>query len=438
MYVIFGDTENIDFNLKEGQELRVFDFERKKEFIEFIKKKKKEILSVGYFDIDEEELKELSDKIGSIDPEVYQIALAEKSHDSINGQIDEILVKDDRLSKIFVKRLDELTFKKSSERLRKAVSSCEGELSIFVHDDPDLDAIGSAMALEEICKEEGVDFETYYGGSIGHPETEIFLENSDLVMSKVDEESIENVVKNAAKIAFLDFADPSVSNVIPNDVEADIIIDHHQTNKDAKAKEFTEIRTDVGATSTLITKYLLNLDIDIRPILASALLLGIKIDTRDYTKNIHATDYKVLSYLSSIADKDILDVLERTPILSETFTEMGRAIDNREFEGNVMITYCGEIKHSDDISQIADFLLREKDILTVLVCGRKKDKIHLSARSKDLELNVGDAVEKAFTDIGEAGGHPHSAGGEIPFEDRGEEELVDNIKERFLREVFEE
>lgn len=446
MYVIYTRDNNLkgfqDLVESRGKECVVYSSEEKgyDELLDLVKEKAREIEILLYIDIEKEELSHLSEKMNEIKPEIYQLAVLEKmdQKEKLEHKLDKVIIKDDWIENLLFKKVEEYFSQSKSRELRRAISSTRGNISIFMHDEPDLDAIASAMALEEICKDGGIEAKTYFAGSFGHPETEIFMKNADFIIEKIDEDSVEEVLENTNKIAFVDFAEASVSDTIPDDIEPDLIIDHHHTNRDVDATEYTEIRSDVGATSTLMTEHLLNLDIEIPPILGSALLVGIKVDTNDYTKNISASDYIAISYLSAIADKDIIDVLENTPIYSETVSAMGRAISNREFRDSVMTTFSGKISHSDDISQIANFLLRERDILTVLVYGIKDDKIHMSARSKDLQLNIGKVMDDAYSDIGEAGGHPHAGGGEITLDKFTDvDEAIEDIKRRFFHEVFE-
>ncbi|MEF8833122.1 MAG: DHHA1 domain-containing protein [Candidatus Thermoplasmatota archaeon] len=446
MYVIYSTDDDLhrfqNMVRSRGKKAVVYrsDEKGKEDLLNFIEDRYRDIDSLIYLEIKKDELSNLSKKVEKINQDIYQLAVLEdgKKDEKLATYIDDIVKKSEWIETHLFKKLEEHFSTRKNRELKKAISSTHGNISIFMHDDPDLDAIASAMALEEICEVESVEAETYFAGSFGHPETELFMKNADFVIGNIDDDSVEDVLGNTRKIAFVDFAEASMSDTIPDYVEPDLIIDHHQTNKDVRAKEYTEIRSDVGATSTLMTNHLLNMDIEIPSILASALLVGIKVDTKDYTRNISASDYKILSYLNAVADKDILDVLENTPIYSETVSAMGRAISNREFKDSVITTFCGDIDHRDDIAQIANFLLRERDILNVLVYGIKDDKIHMSARSKDLQLNVGKIMEDAYSEIGEAGGHPHAGGGEVPLDEFTDiDEAVEKIKKRFHYEVFE-
>jgi len=445
MYLVYTADDDLnrfqDEVESKGKESIVYkaDETEIEEIHKYVRERYRDIECIVYLDIPEEKLLRLAVEVSDIEPDIYQLAVLEKirKEKSLKSNLDDVVRKDDWVEIQLLKKLEEHFSQEESRELKESISSTQGNISIFMHDDPDLDAIASAMALEEICEKENVGVETYFAGSFGHPETEIFMKNTDFLINKIDEESIEDVLEGTKKVAFVDFAKSSMSDIIPDSIDPDLVIDHHKTNKKIRAKEYTEIRTDVGATSTLMTQHLKNLDVPVSPVLASALLLGIKVDTHNYTKNISSEDYQAISYLNSRADKDILDVLENTPIYSETVSAMGRAISNREFKDSVMTTFCGKISHRDDIAQIANFLLRERDILTVLVCGVKDKKIHMSARSKDLQLNIGKVMEEAYSEIGGGGGHPHAGGGEVEMAQFTDvEEAVDNIKKRFQNEVF--
>ncbi len=384
---------------------------------------------------------DLFEEVEDIDPDICQIAVVEDPSTleeyEDEHRLHEVYQTHELVLGSILRSFRDHRMKIKTRELCKTISSCEDGISIYLHDDPDMDAIASAMAFEKICEEKDVGSNTYYGGTIGPTESEIFLDDDEHIFYNIDQDSFDTSSEENEKVVFLDFGDPCQSDNIPEDVEPDVIIDHHGTNKRIKGKEFTQIRSDVGATATLMTQHLINLDMDISPTLASALLVGIKIDTSDYTKNISSSDYRAITYLNTISDKDILDVLENPPIYSETFTAMGSAIFNRRIKEDVLTAFCREVHYTEGIAQIADLLLRERDILTVLVYGVKDENIHMSARSKDLHSNMGEIMKNAFSDIGEAGGHPHAAGGKIPldkFED--EIEASEMIEERFYDEVF--
>ncbi|MGM0510571.1 MAG: DHH family phosphoesterase [Thermoplasmatota archaeon] len=316
--------------------------------------------------------------------------------------------------------------KRKNHLMVKEILDSEGEISIFIHDNPDPDAIASAMSFEEICKELSKECTTYYSGELGYPENKIFVESTGFCMERITEEEIDAIVESSGSIVFIDFAQPGKNNIIPERYEPDIVIDHHQTNIDYDVEGFVEITTDVGATSTLMAQFLLDFNIDIDEKLASALIYGIKVDTRDFTKNIGEKDFEVLSYLMPIADKELLEVFESPPMEPHTLDALAEALSNRIVEDDMLTAYAGEVEKRDDLPQIVDIMTGERDIMTALVYGVLDEKIYMSARSKDISLDLGKMMENVFSDIGQAGGHKHAAGGSI---DLDEFDDIDGAKE---------
>jgi len=54
-------------------------------------------------------------------------------------------------------------------------------------------------------------------------------------------------------------------------------------------------------------------------------------------------------------------------------------------------------------------------VTAVAVFGTNDEKIHVSARSKDIRVNIGAVMSQAFSDIGSAGGHANAGAAQIPL-----------------------
>lgn len=372
----------------------------------------------------------------------YQFLLFENKHPETSSSssqelFDTFVSKEDRIIESLLNEIQKLDEKAKSKQLLQKLRETKGNISVFLHNNPDPDAIASAMAVEKICEREELSCRTYYGGEIGHPENELIMESTSIDMEPIDDEDVEKILNNTETIVFLDFAQASVNNLLPENIKPDIVIDHHFTNREVTHGDYIEIRADVGASSTILTRHLQNLNIEISPLLASVLLYGIKVDTDDYTKNISPGDFKVISYLQAIADEELLDIFESPPLKPNTVNALGRAISNRKFEGGVLTAWMGEVATKDDIPQVADILMRERDVTTVLSFGSLDEKIYMSARCKDVKTNIGKKMKDAFSDIGEGGGHMHSAGGAVPLERYEDlDTALEDIEERFIEEVI--
>ncbi|MFW5927770.1 MAG: DHH family phosphoesterase, partial [Thermoplasmatota archaeon] len=435
---LVGDNR-LNIDIKDSLESRdiecniIEDFEVSK-INSLIEGSRQKIEGIIFLFLEKEEIESVSNSIKDEDIEIIAVEHREKKIDS--KDIDISINENESIKNSVLREIENIEFKKKSKELVDILSGDKKKVAIFIHNNPDPDAIASAMALEKICEYLGQDSTTYYGGVIGHPENEVFLNSTGFSMKNVNKKDVKDIVEESDFTAFIDFAEASINNIVPKEILPDIIIDHHYTNRKIETGSYTEIRTDIGAASTLMTKHLQNLRINIDPLLASALLYGIKVDTHDYTKNISTADFEVIAYLTALADKELLDIFESPPMKSETLSALGRAINSRDFEDGILTASAGHVTYKDDIPQIAELLMRERDVMSVLVIGILEEKIHLSARSKDIEKNIGKIMKEAFSDIGSAGGHRHSAGGEIPIDvfESVEKAKIDIIR-RFKSEM---
>ncbi len=331
-----------------------------------------------------------------------------------------------------IKKID--TFRKL-KKFRKVLESAKGgRLGIFTHDNPDPDAISSAFALREIAKMFGVEADIIYYGEILHQENRAMVNLLEIPMLRGDEVDLSKYTK----FALVDCSAPGVNNSIPRDIKVNIVIDHHPAeNVEA---EYVDIRTDVGAAATIMTEYLRELKIVPSRILATALFFGIKSETDDFKRNTRTADFYAAAYLYPFVDYEMIEKMEGPAISTETLDVLGTAIKNRQIYSSFLISFAGFINDRDALPQAADFLLRLEGISTVLVFGVIKDTVYLSARNKDVRINIGEVLRRAFGDVGSAGGHAHAAGGQIPlgiFGDVSDREalsklLTEAIKRRFL------
>ena len=179
--------------------------------------------------------------------------------------------------------------------------------------------------------------------------------------------------------------------------------------------DFADIRPDVGASSTIMTRYVQELDFELSGNLATALLYGIRTDTSEFKRNTSSADLNAAAYLYSFVDQDLLAQIETPSMSAETMDVLGVAIRNKKIEGSYLISDVGFVHDRDTLPQAADYLLKLEGISTVLVFGIIEDRIVVSARSKDVRVNIGDAIQKAFGDIGSAGGHQKTAAAQIPL-----------------------
>jgi nanoRNase/pAp phosphatase (c-di-AMP/oligoRNAs hydrolase) len=300
----------------------------------------------------------------------------------------------------------ELEYK--ARQLAEVLEGASEGLAVLTHDNPDPDSIASAVALQAIAREHGVDAVINYDGEIGHQENRAFVNLLGIELVPLSEGKPLSEYGAVALVDHMKSGDPDI------DAEVDIFIDHYEPEEGIEAA-FTDVRPNVSSTSTILTKYLQEFDLSPSEAVATALLYGIRSETLDFKRETTPADLTAAAYLYPFADHDTLEQVESPSMSPETLDVLAEAIQNREVQGSHLVSNAGFIRDRDALGQAAQHLLKLEGITTTAVFGIADDRIFLSARSKDIRMNIGKILQDAFSEIGETGGHSTQGDVEIPL-----------------------
>jgi nanoRNase/pAp phosphatase (c-di-AMP/oligoRNAs hydrolase) len=327
--------------------------------------------------------------------------------------------------------------------LRRAIRRVDGRLAVFMHDNPDPDAIASAVALCRIAEAVGIEATPCYFGEISHQENRAFVNLLDLDLRNFEPDA-ELDLSEFAGIALVDHSRPGVNDQLPEETAIDIVVDHHPPKEPVEA-EFVDLRSDVGATSTLLAGHIQRLGLELSEAVATGLMYGIRVDTKDFSREVSTADFEAASYLLPYADTEILDRVESPSVSADTFDVLARAIRNWRIEDSVLATCVGSLSDRDALAQAADQLLDMEYVTTTLVFGFMNGTVYVSARARGTDIDLGETMRDAFDKIGSAGGHADMAGAQIPLgllgEVEAEEEaslasvVSDVITDRFFETI---
>jgi nanoRNase/pAp phosphatase (c-di-AMP/oligoRNAs hydrolase) len=287
------------------------------------------------------------------------------------------------------------------------------ELTIVCHNNPDPDCLASALALGRIAADAGIDERhILYSGDISHQQNRAFVNLLDVDLRPFDAERVSQRAEDSL-LAFVDHSIPGANNRVPEGTPVDVVVDHHPA-EDVEAR-FVDHREAVGAAATILTEYVRDLELDIDESLATALLFAIRRETLDFLRGVTTEEYVAAGYLHERADRKLIRRLATPSVTGATLDAIATAIANRTTKGSVLISHVGRTTERDALPQAADYLATLEGVDTAIVFGITRDAIHLSARSPDPRIHVGDTLSDAFGDVGSAGGHHDVAGGEIPL-----------------------
>ena len=315
---------------------------------------------------------------------------------------------------------------------------------LVIQDYPDPDAISSALAHSLIAANYGIRTDTVYLGEVSHPENLALLRILEIELVKWTSDF------DPSEYAGAIFVDNQALNTAlwPKLQEAHVpplaIVDHHTTQGGPQV-EFCDLRT-VGATATIYTSYISHgmLELDTgqstHSRLATALMHGIRTDTANLV-NARVEDFKAAAFLSRHFNSALLNEILGVKRSARVMEGIEKALSTRNRVNNLTLAGIGFLrkKDRDIVPQVADFLLTEEDVHTVVVYGvvmneDGSESIVGSLRSSKITLSP-DAFLKEALGVDHSGNHygggRRNAGGfEIPlgFMSGSNDEDYDQLK----------
>lgn len=324
----------------------------------------------------------------------------------------------------------ETALARSKAKAERVIEICRrrGRVLILMQDNPDPDALASALALREIILRHcGKRAEIGYGGICGRAENRAMMEVLHIRAKHLNPEQ----ARQFHIICLVDTQPRSGNNILAR--EADIVIDHHLTSKrKGWSAEFTDVRPDYGATSTILYEYLVSTGLKISRSLATALFYGIQSDTQDLGREVNASSIRAYQELFLRADKKKLARIRRAPVPASYFTVLADSLAGCVVAGKTVIGRIPPGGNPDMVAEMADLLLRLKGAHTTVCYGLCGAKIHLSARAVDASDDVARRMQQAVRGLGTGGGHRTMAGGQVPAGEAPDQQLAE-VRARILK-----
>ncbi len=305
-----------------------------------------------------------------------------------------------------------LNLEKSLEMSGKLVEWLRGrgKVLILAHDNPDPDSLAAAMALKHfIVVLSGNQCVLAYGGIIGRGENRVMVHKLD-----IDAVHIESVnPKDFNVVCLVDTQPGTGNNSLGEDVQVDLVIDHHPIREQTKSSRWIDIREDYGSSATILFEYLMAQNVSFGTRLATIIYYAIKSETQELGREWCTADREAYLTLFPMVNNRILFEITHPKVPRSYFFSFNKALENAWTYNDLLVFNLFTINNPDMVAEMADFMLRMEGVSIVLGMGLYCDKEVVSLRTLSREGGAGHLIQELIKDLGTSGGHGMMAGGQI-------------------------
>jgi nanoRNase/pAp phosphatase (c-di-AMP/oligoRNAs hydrolase) len=321
-----------------------------------------------------------------------------------------------------------------SERLLSSLAPFP-RVVVVSHVNPDPDSLASMLGIKALVEssQPGKTVILTVDGMVARSENRAMVELIPIPLVPV-----ETVITGPDSAVVMVDTQPHTGRRYSEAAMPHVVLDHHETGGVLAGVLLSDIRTHIGATSTMVTGYLIEQRVVVTPRLATALLYGIESETTGYPREASSLDDGALIWLFPRADKDLLAQIRNPRLPQSHFATFQHALANAFLYDKLVVSWCGTVTQPDIIAELADFFIRFEQVSWSLCAGVFEDQLKLSLRAGGLGGKAGEVLYTVINGLGTAGGHDRRAGGAVALRDRRAEtveSLLRSIRGRLLAEL---
>jgi len=296
--------------------------------------------------------------------------------------------------------------------LSEAVAGLDAAAQVVIvqpHDFPDHDAVAAAYGLARLLGRYGFRPRILHRGRIRSHSLTAMVAQLSIPMERVRLE-----LDAGLELCPCIIVDGSPNNANAHPLTRNLlgVVDHH-ANPGSLDCPFSDIRTSYGACATIIADYWVEAELFPDRDTATALLMGIQMDTDFLSRRVTPSDLDAHHRLFFRADWQFGTRVVKASLSLQDLKAFGLAISNYHHRGNLFFTVLPLEGTPELISIIADFFLRLREISVTVIVEAGGERHHVSVRSRLPDVSAAAVIRLALVGIGEGGGHDHMAGGFI-------------------------
>ena len=307
------------------------------------------------------------------------------------------------------------------------------EAILVSHVHPDPDSLGSMIGLAHLIETcAGIPAQITQDGPICRAENRAMVETLGLELTPI--EKIRWADNQG--VVMVDSQPKTGRHSFNGEANIYAVIDHHQTPGELDGVPFLDIRRGVGATCSLVTRYLLEQEIGIPEHVATCLFYGIETELSGYPREASALDDAALQLLYPLIDRDAIAKIKNAPLPEMFYETLLHALQSSFIYDKLLISWINDLPNPELCSQVVEFLIRHEEIRWAVCAGVHDDRLVLSVRTNVPRAQAGEILCNVVTKMGgRAGGHDRRAGGFIPLASTSDN-AIEQVQSEFRRRML--
>ncbi len=291
----------------------------------------------------------------------------------------------------------------------KLLSTLAGIDKVYIqtHNFPDHDSVASGFGLQYFLKRAGKQSMIIYEGEVQRDSLKRMIQELGIDIRPASRYALtpedKIIVVDGCK------GNKNVTDLIGDEVA---VIDHHQVTAPDDVK-FADIRPEYGACSSIIFEYLSTQEGQIPQEVATALMVGINMDTALLTRSVSRGDLLAYTDLYRIADVSLVNSILINYIQTKDLAFYKTALDRVRIKESLAFCFFPDGCNQNLLGILGDFFMSLQEIEFVALCAKNDGKINFSLRSENRSWNASKIVQEVLDGLGFGGGHNDRAGGII-------------------------
>lgn len=295
---------------------------------------------------------------------------------------------------------------------------------IMPHDFPDPDALASAAAMHLLLDRHfGIHSQIVFNGNVSRAENKELLRR--LRYKWVSTASLIPTSRTVCSI-LVDTAPWSANITIPAFVRPIAMIDHHCHVRARTVRDlYADIRSEAGATTTIMHEYLKAAGITPPRWLAAIMAYAISSETRDLSREYESADVQAYLELAARADLKVVGKIRHAPLPRSYYTLLQEALTNARKYDKAAWSHLSAITQPEIVAEVADLLLRMEGLRWSFCTAYVNDGLFISLRSNQAGARCSRLLRSVIGRRGSSGGHDSMAAGFIDLRESPEVERAE-------------